>query len=218
MAGAAAIAGTRLSADCGSGRCAGCCAAGAGGGTRTWRPALEPYRRGGGQGDLRTTEGEAGRGPYSEALELFPRTCLIAAVIGGTHGQSGQPTISLGVTGDVVRRLERALRRTPNLGLTVDGAFSAQVEAAVKQFQEGAGLAVDGGGSGPLTWAALPDGAPMPVLQPGSTLAGRIQFADTAHQWCDRAVEHDAARDRRDLRGAHQSLGRGFPGLGRRQH
>lgn len=80
----------------------------------------------------------------------------------------GQPTISLGATGDVVRRLERALRRTPNLGLTVDGVFSAQLEAAVKQFQEGAGLAVDGV-VGPLTWAALPDGAPMPVLQIGST-------------------------------------------------
>jgi hypothetical protein len=34
----------------------------------------------------------------------------------------GQPTISLGTTGDAVKRLERALRRTPNPGLTVDGA------------------------------------------------------------------------------------------------
>jgi hypothetical protein len=36
----------------------------------------------------------------------------------------GQPTISLGATGDAVKRLERALRRTPDLGLTVDGASS----------------------------------------------------------------------------------------------
>jgi peptidoglycan hydrolase-like protein with peptidoglycan-binding domain len=80
----------------------------------------------------------------------------------------GQPTISFGAKGVAVRRLERALRRTPNLGLTVDGIFGAQVETAVKQFQQGAGLLVDGK-VGPLTWAALPDGGPMPTLQVGST-------------------------------------------------
>src|SRR5258707_823820 len=56
-----------------------------------------------------------------------------------------QPTISLGATGDAVRWLQRALRRTPNLGLVVDGIV------------------------GPLTWAALPNGAPMPTLREGST-------------------------------------------------
>ncbi len=80
----------------------------------------------------------------------------------------GQPTISLGATGDAVRRLERALRRTPDPGLTVDGVFGAQVRTAVEQFQSGAGLVVDGI-VGPLTWAALPDGGPMPLLQAGST-------------------------------------------------
>jgi peptidoglycan hydrolase-like protein with peptidoglycan-binding domain len=80
----------------------------------------------------------------------------------------GQPTISLGATGDAVRRLERALRRTPDPGLTVDGVFGAQVQTAVEQFQSGAGLVVDGI-VGPLTWAALPDGGPMPLLQAGST-------------------------------------------------
>jgi peptidoglycan hydrolase-like protein with peptidoglycan-binding domain len=43
-----------------------------------------------------------------------------------------------GATGDAVKRLERALRRTPDLGLTVDSAFGPQVETAVKQFQQGA--------------------------------------------------------------------------------
>jgi peptidoglycan hydrolase-like protein with peptidoglycan-binding domain len=80
----------------------------------------------------------------------------------------GQPTITLGATGDAVRRLERALRRTPDLGLTVDGVFGAQLETAVKEFQDGEGLVVDGV-VGPLTWAALPDGGPMPTLQEGST-------------------------------------------------
>jgi peptidoglycan hydrolase-like protein with peptidoglycan-binding domain len=80
----------------------------------------------------------------------------------------GQPTISFGATGDTVRRLERALRRTPDLGITVDGVFGGQVESAVKGFQTGAGLTADGV-VGPHTWAALPDGGPMPILEKGST-------------------------------------------------
>jgi peptidoglycan hydrolase-like protein with peptidoglycan-binding domain len=80
----------------------------------------------------------------------------------------GQPTISPGATGDVVRRLQRALRRTPDLGISVDGVFGPQLEAAVKSFQEGAGLVVDGI-VGPQTWNALPDGGPMPILSEGSS-------------------------------------------------
>jgi peptidoglycan hydrolase-like protein with peptidoglycan-binding domain len=80
----------------------------------------------------------------------------------------GQPTIRPGATGAVVRRLQRALRRTPDLGLVVDGIFSSQVETAVKEFQQGAGLVVDGI-VGPLTWDALPDGGPMPTLQEGDS-------------------------------------------------
>jgi peptidoglycan hydrolase-like protein with peptidoglycan-binding domain len=79
----------------------------------------------------------------------------------------GQPTISVGATGGAVRRLQRALRRTPNLGLVVDGVFGPLTDAAVKEFQQGAGLTVDGI-VGPLTWDALPDGGPMPVLKEGS--------------------------------------------------
>ena len=104
---------------------------------------------------------------------------LIAAYRAGAGGESperlrkrmanpGQPTISLGASGDAVKRLERALRRTPNEGLAVDGVFGAQLENAVKEFQQGAGLTVDGI-VGPATWAALPDGGPMPILQEGST-------------------------------------------------
>jgi peptidoglycan hydrolase-like protein with peptidoglycan-binding domain len=81
---------------------------------------------------------------------------------------AGQPTISLGATGGAVRWLQRALRRTANLGLVVDGNFGPVTETAVKEFQQGAGLAVDGV-VGPLTWAALPNGAPMPTLSEGST-------------------------------------------------
>ena len=80
----------------------------------------------------------------------------------------GPPTIRLGASGNVVRRLQRALRRTPNLGLPIDAVFGAELQTAVRDFQEGAGLAVDGI-VGPLTWNALPNGAPMPVLRQGSS-------------------------------------------------
>jgi peptidoglycan hydrolase-like protein with peptidoglycan-binding domain len=80
----------------------------------------------------------------------------------------GQPTKSPGASGDVVRRLQRALRRTPDPGVTVNGTFDSQTETAVKEFQQGAGLTVDGI-VGPATWNALPDGGPMPTLQQGSS-------------------------------------------------
>jgi peptidoglycan hydrolase-like protein with peptidoglycan-binding domain len=81
----------------------------------------------------------------------------------------GQATISQGATGDGVRRLQRALRRTAAFeNLAVDGEFGPLTEKAVKEFQGGNGLVVDGV-VGPLTWAALPDGGPMPTLAEGST-------------------------------------------------
>ena len=79
----------------------------------------------------------------------------------------GQPTIGPGATGEPVRRAQRALRRTPDLGLVVDGIFGPKTEVAVKSFQQGKGLTVDGI-VGPRTWEALPDGGPMPTLQQGS--------------------------------------------------
>ncbi len=98
----------------------------------------------------------------------------------------GQPPISQGSTGDAVRRVQRALRRTPNLGLVVDGVFGAATEAAVKDFQQAAGLAVDGI-VGPATWSALPGGGPMPVVQEGShgDVVRSLQnvLTDGADQW-----------------------------------
>ena len=69
----------------------------------------------------------------------------------------GQPTIGPGATGEPVRRAQRALRRTPDLGLVVDGIFGPKLEAAVKSFQRGRNLTVDG------------IVGPMPTLQQGST-------------------------------------------------
>jgi peptidoglycan hydrolase-like protein with peptidoglycan-binding domain len=79
----------------------------------------------------------------------------------------GQPTIAPGATGEVVRRAQRALHRTPDFSVAVDGIFGPATEQAVKTFQQGAGLAVDGI-VGPQTWHALPDGAPMPLLESGT--------------------------------------------------
>ena len=47
----------------------------------------------------------------------------------------GQPTISPGATGDAVRVLQRALRRSPMWGFVVDGVFGPKTEAAVKDIR-----------------------------------------------------------------------------------
>jgi peptidoglycan hydrolase-like protein with peptidoglycan-binding domain len=80
----------------------------------------------------------------------------------------GQPTISSGATGSAVRRLQRALRRTPNLGVVVDGIFGSVTDTAVREYQSESGLVSDGI-VGPLTWASLPAGGPMPMLSEGSS-------------------------------------------------
>ncbi len=83
---------------------------------------------------------------------------------------ANQPTIRSGDKGDAVKRAQRALRRTPNLSVVVDGVFGPATQQAVKDFQSSSpSLAVDGI-VGPATWSALPDGGPMPVLQEGSKL------------------------------------------------
>jgi len=68
------------------------------------------------------------------------------------------------------------VRRTPNLGLVVDGIYGPATVAAVTEFQQGASLQADGI-VGPNTWAALPNGGPMPTLQEGSNgmVVGRLQ-------------------------------------------
>jgi len=80
----------------------------------------------------------------------------------------GQRTIRQGATGDVVRRLQRALFRTADHEIKTDGIFGWQTEEAVVGFQKSDSLTPDGV-VGPLTWNALPDGGPMPLLHEGST-------------------------------------------------
>jgi len=106
---------------------------------------------------------------------------------GNIMANPGQPTIQQGATGSTVRRLQRALRRTPNLSVVVDGVFGPATHTAVTQFQQGHPPLVVDGIVGPHTWAALPDGGPMPVLSLGSTgdvvKALQTVLTNGASQW-----------------------------------
>lgn len=77
------------------------------------------------------------------------------------------PDVKSGDSGDAVRQAQRGLRRTPNITLVVDGSFGPLTETATKEFQQQAGLPVTGVVD-QATWAALPNGSPMPLLQRGS--------------------------------------------------
>jgi hypothetical protein len=77
------------------------------------------------------------------------------------------PTLSIGSTGHDVRRLQRIFVMTKALAPTgITGSFDATTEQAVKDFQQGAGLIVDGI-VGPQTWQALPadPNTPVPVAR-----------------------------------------------------
>lgn len=78
-------------------------------------------------------------------------------------------TIKLGDTGDDVKRLQRVFARMKVLGPDdVDGVFGSQTEAAVKDFQQSNGLAVDGV-AGPMTWSHVhPYREASPALEAGS--------------------------------------------------
>jgi peptidoglycan hydrolase-like protein with peptidoglycan-binding domain len=79
----------------------------------------------------------------------------------------GMPTVGKGDTGDAVRQAQRALRRTPDVSLEVDGIFGSATEDAARHFQGLHGLPVTGIVDEP-TWKALPDGDAMPTLTLGS--------------------------------------------------
>jgi peptidoglycan hydrolase-like protein with peptidoglycan-binding domain len=66
-------------------------------------------------------------------------------------------TISLGSTGDDVKRLQRVLARHLlwNPFGPITGIFDANLESSVKSFQQSNGLTADGV-VGPATWSALP--------------------------------------------------------------
>lgn len=79
------------------------------------------------------------------------------------------PTLHAGSTGPDVIRLQRLLVELKLLGFDrIDGTFSAATETAVKDFQQGNALTVDGI-VGTLTWSKLPADPQTPPLSEGAT-------------------------------------------------
>jgi peptidoglycan hydrolase-like protein with peptidoglycan-binding domain len=79
------------------------------------------------------------------------------------------PTLSIGSTGHDVRRLQRIFVMTKAQAPSgITGTFDATTQQAVKDFQQGAGLAVDGI-AGPQTWQALPADPNTPTLSRGAS-------------------------------------------------
>ena len=79
------------------------------------------------------------------------------------------PTLSIGATSHDVRRLQRIFVMTKTLAPSnITGTFDVTTEQAVKDFQQGSGLTVDGI-VGPATWQALPADPNTPVLALGAS-------------------------------------------------
>ena len=79
------------------------------------------------------------------------------------------PTLTLGMTGPDVVRLQRLFVELKILDFqSIDGDFGAATQAAVKDFQQGNGLTVDGI-VGPQTWSKLPVDPQTPRLAEGDS-------------------------------------------------
>lgn len=88
-------------------------------------------------------------------------------------GAASPVALRIGDRGEAVRRLQRALGDAGHFDGPVDGAFGPGTEAALRRFQQAAGLRVDGV-AGARTWAALEQRAGpfvQPVLQKPDTPA-----------------------------------------------
>jgi peptidoglycan hydrolase-like protein with peptidoglycan-binding domain len=78
------------------------------------------------------------------------------------------PTLQNGSHGPAVRSLQRTLVMIKLLDFEeIDGIFGPHTEDAVRSFQEGEGITVDGI-AGPQTWGALPAPPDTPLLAKGS--------------------------------------------------
>jgi peptidoglycan hydrolase-like protein with peptidoglycan-binding domain len=79
------------------------------------------------------------------------------------------PTLSVGSTGHDVRRLQRIFVMTKAMvSSSITGTFDTTTKQVVKDFQQSAGLTVDGI-VGPATWGALPTDPKTLLLSGGST-------------------------------------------------
>ena len=79
------------------------------------------------------------------------------------------PILSVGATGADVARLQRLFVEMKLLDyLGIDGTFGPVTDQVVHDFQDSAGLVVDGI-VGPLTWGALPADPDTPLLATGAS-------------------------------------------------
>jgi peptidoglycan hydrolase-like protein with peptidoglycan-binding domain len=79
------------------------------------------------------------------------------------------PTLSIGATGADVKRLQRLFVEIKDLNYDqIDGNFGPVTQGAVKGFQAGESLTVDGI-VGPQTWSKLPADPNTPLLTEGSS-------------------------------------------------
>src|SRR5438876_11551711 len=100
------------------------------------------------------------------------------------------PTLSIGATGHDVRRLQRIFVMTKTLApSSITGTFDVTTEPAVKDFQQGAGLTIDGivGASNMAGAASRPQYAairPWRVRQCRDSVTARSQEVFNS---CDRS-------------------------------
>jgi peptidoglycan hydrolase-like protein with peptidoglycan-binding domain len=82
---------------------------------------------------------------------------------------NSDPIVSIDSIGHDVRRLQRIFLMIKALApANITGTFDSTTEQAVKDFQQGAGLTVDGI-VGPVTWQALPADPNTPLLARGAS-------------------------------------------------
>ena len=101
------------------------------------------------------------------------------------------PTLALGATGPDVSRLQRLFVEMKLLDYEgIDGDFGPITDQVVRDFQDSAGLVVDGV-VGPVTWGALPGDPDTPLLSTGSTgtEVAALQEALTAYSNADPATD-----------------------------
>lgn len=123
------------------------------------------------------------RDPIPEDGVFGPKTALkLAESPADGFGITADPVLRLQtppITGEVVRRLERALTKA-GFPIEVNGVFEAATDNAVRRFQQANGLSPDGV-VGPTTWRALEanqNSNPVTINPPDDVVVENIQLED----------------------------------------